>query len=205
MIGALQGEVISIERDAAVIMVQGVGYEVHMTSSDLSELHIGSEQRIHTVMVSSQDNVSLYGFVSLQSKRMFLQLQKASGVGPKVALSIVATLPADRLVAAISNNDVSALCKSPGLGKKGAQKIILELKGSINLEDVPQQSSPSAGGLDSSLSQVVEGLISLGWKPADAHHAVQLVCEQHHIEPPCDAVQVPQLLRLALATLDRGR
>ena len=78
----------------------------------------------------------MYGFSSLASKRMFLQLQKVSGIGPKVALSLLSTLPPERLAKAVADGDATALAKAPGLGKKGAQKIILELKGSIDLSQI---------------------------------------------------------------------
>ena len=130
MIGLLNGRVESVDADAALIDVGGVGYEVRMPAAELSALHAGQETRVFTSLNVSQDAVTLYGFLTQASKRMFLQLQKVSGIGPKVALSLLSTLPPDRLARAVADGDATALAKAPGLGKKGAQKIILELKGS---------------------------------------------------------------------------
>ena len=129
MIGLLNGRVESVDADAALIDVGGVGYEVRMPAAELSALHAGQETRVFTSLNVSQDAVTLYGFLTQASKRMFLQLQKVSGIGPKVALSLLSTLPPDRLARAVADGDATALAKAPGLGKKGAQKIILESLG----------------------------------------------------------------------------
>ena len=129
MISTLTGRVESVEASSAVIEVHGVGYEVRMAAADLAALHAGQETHVFTSLTISQDAVTLFGFLSPASKRMFLQLQKVSGIGPKVALSLLSTLPPDRLAKAVADGDTAALSKAPGLGKKGAQKIILELGG----------------------------------------------------------------------------
>ena len=176
MIGLLNGHVESVDADAALISVGGVGYEVRMPAADLSALHAGQETRVFTSLNVSQDAVTLYGFLTQASKRMFLQLQKVSGIGPKVALSLLSTLPPDRLARAVADGDAAALAKAPGLGKKGAQKIILELKGSIDLSQIEGSSAPAAAQVDAGSMQVVEGLMSLGWRQQDAEHAVHEVC-----------------------------
>ena len=123
MISTLTGRVESVEASSAVIEVHGVGYEVRMAAADLAALHAGQETHVFTSLTISQDAVTLFGFLSPASKRMFLQLQKVSGIGPKVALSLLSTLPPDRLAKAVADGDTAALSKAPGLGKKGAQKI----------------------------------------------------------------------------------
>ena len=164
MIGLLNGRVESVDADAALIDVGGVGYEVRMPAAELSALHAGQETRVFTSLNVSQDAVTLYGFLTQASKRMFLQLQKVSGIGPKVALSLLSTLPPDRLARAVADGDATALAKAPGLGKKGAQKIILELKGSIDLSQIEGASAPAKAQVDTGSMQVVEGLMSLGWR-----------------------------------------
>ena len=205
MIGLLNGHVESVDADAALISVGGVGYEVRMPAADLSALHAGQETRVFTSLNVSQDAVTLYGFLTQASKRMFLQLQKASGIGPKVALSLLSTLPPDRLARAVADGDAAALAKAPGLGKKGAQKIILELKGSIDLSQIEGSSAPAAAQVDTGSMQVVEGLMSLGWRQQDAEHAVHEVCVEEHIETPLTNQDIPRVLKLALSALDRGR
>lgn len=205
MIGMLHGQVDSIDAASSIIEVGGVGYETRMPSADLSSMHAGQTVKVYTSLNVSQDAITLYGFSSLASKRMFLQLQKVSGIGPKVALSLLSTLPPERLARAVADGDATALAKAPGLGKKGAQKIILELKGSIDLSQIEGASPETRSTEDTGSEQVVEGLMSLGWRQQDAVHAVQDVCESNHIDIPLGDDDVPRVLKLALASLDRGR
>lgn len=205
MIGMLHGQVDSIDVASAIIEVGGVGYETRMPSADLTSMHAGQTVKVYTSLNVSQDAITLYGFSSLASKRMFLQLQKVSGIGPKVALSLLSTLPPERLARAVADGDAAALAKAPGLGKKGAQKIILELKGSIDLSQIEGASPETRSTEDTGSERVVEGLMSLGWHQQDAVHAVQAVCESNHIDIPLGDDDVPRVLRLALASLDRGR
>lgn len=205
MIGMLHGQVDSIDVASAIIEVGGVGYETRMPSADLTSMHAGQTVKVYTSLNVSQDAITLYGFSSLASKRMFLQLQKVSGIGPKVALSLLSTLPPERLARAVADGDAAALAKAPGLGKKGAQKIILELKGSIDLSQIEGASPETRSTEDTGSERVVEGLMSLGWRQQDAVHAVQAVCESNHIDIPLGDDDVPRVLKLALASLDRGR
>ena len=208
MIGMLTGRVESVEADTALIDVGGVGYEVRMSATDLSRLHTGTAARVYTYMNLSHDAVTLHGFLDQASKKMFLQLIKVSGIGPKVAQSLLSTLTAGQLARAIADNDAAALAKAPGLGKKGAQKIILELKGSIDLSQI-EGASPSGAKVqaqvDTGMEQVIEGLISLGWRQQDAQQAVAEACEDNDIPTPLATDDVPRVLRLALALMDRGR
>lgn len=207
MIGMLVGQVASVDARTALIVVSGVGYETYMPSQDLSSLHEGQEVRVYTSMQVSQDSITLYAFTTQAAKRMFLQVQKVSGIGPKVALSILSTLNVDRLLKAISEGDVTALSSAPGLGKKGAQKIILELKGSIDLNslsaDVSEASSSKT--IDTGISAVIDGLVSLGWRQSDAQKAVEQVCAENNIVAPVTEADMPNVLRMALTLLDRGR
>ena len=125
MIGMLHGQVDSIDAVSAIIEVGGVGYETRMPSADLASMHAGQTVKVYTSLNVSQDAITLYGFSSLASKRMFLQLQKVSGIGPKVALSLLSTLPPDRLAKAVADGDTAALSKAPGLGKKAHRRSSL--------------------------------------------------------------------------------
>lgn len=205
MIGMLHGRVDSVDAASVLIEVGGVGYEVRMPSADLASIHVGQDVKVYTSLNVSQDAITLFGFGTMASKRMFLQLQKVSGIGPKVALSLLSTLPPDRLARAVADGDAVALAKAPGLGKKGAQKIILELKGSIDLSQIEGSSDVGVASGDAGTEQVVEGLMSLGWRQQDAAEAVRMACADNQIETPLAAEDVPRVLKLALASLDRGR
>lgn len=207
MIALLTGTVASVDTASAVIDVNGVGYEVHMPQADLGSMHTGQQVTVHTVMSVAQDAVNLQGFLSLTAKRMFLKLLKVNGIGPKVALSLLSTLQGDALAHAIADGDAAALARAPGLGKKGAQKIILELKGSIDLDaiDGVTQSAQRNAPEDTGRAQVIEGLMSLGWHQQDAVQAVQTVIDDHDFNLPLDVQDVPTVLRLALNALDSGR
>lgn len=209
MIGMLVGQVESVDARTALILVSGVGYETYMPTADLATLREGQEVRVYTSMQVSQDALTLYGFTSQSAKKMFLQVQKVSGIGPKVALSLLSTLNVDRLLQAISEGDVTTLSSAPGLGKKGAQKIILELKGSLDSEILTNTDSSSVKSQqkisDTSVQSVVEGLVSLGWKQADAQRAVEHVCEKCNFSMPLSDSDMSDILRKALVSLDRGR
>lgn len=205
MIGMLHGQVDSIDAASAIIEVGGVGYETRMPSADLASMHAGQTVKVYTSLNVSQDAITLYGFSSLASKRMFLQLQKVSGIGPKVALSLLSTLPPDRLAKAVADGDTAALSKAPGLGKKGAQKIILELAGRIDLDQIRPEADGPSESRDPGAKQVIEGLVSLGWRPQTAEEAVRQACDAASIATPISAEDVPRVLKLALSSLDRGR
>ncbi|WP_314685883.1 Holliday junction branch migration protein RuvA [uncultured Bifidobacterium sp.] len=215
MIGMLRGQVVSVDGNAALILVGGIGFDVHMPHRDLAALHAGADVSVSTVLAVAQDQPVLYGFLTAAAKRMFLQLQKASGIGPKVAQSLLSTLTPDDLARAIADGDAAALAKAPGLGRKGAQKIILELRGSI---DVDASAGPVGSADDVTEPtvdrQVVEGLVSLGWSEQEAGRAVSHVrLEGRNDDSVSAATKTPDavpedaagLLREALAWLDRGR
>ena len=190
MIGQLTGTVAAVDSTTAVVDVNGIGFAVRMPNADLATLHIGNAAVVHTEMMVSQDAITLYGFLSMESKRMFLQLLKVNGIGQ-----------------AIHDEDATALAKAPGLGKKGAQKIILELKGSIDFAAVTPAEPASTLRVpdDVGMHHVLEGLMSLGWRRQDAQAAIDEVMGDHDFATPLATQDVPQVLRLALAALDTGR
>lgn len=185
-----------------------MGYETRMSATDLGRLHAGQDACVFTYLNLSQDSVTLYGFLDRDSKRVFLQLIKVSGIGPKVAQSLLGTMTPSQLARAIADNDAAALAKAPGLGRKGAQKIILELKGSVDLnqsDDASAGNAPYQPTVDAGVEQVVEGLISLGWRQQDAQRAVTEACAENDVPMPLASDDAPRVLRLALARMDRGR
>ncbi|WP_300768106.1 Holliday junction branch migration protein RuvA [uncultured Bifidobacterium sp.] len=212
MIGLLSGTVESVDADTALIeLPSGIGFDVRMPSSDIATLRAGRPARVFTVMSMSQDQAALYGFLRHSSRRLFTQLQKTSGIGPKVALSLLSTLGPEDLAKAIVDGDVASLSRAPGLGRKGAQKIILELRGALSPEmaraatDDPSEDASATD--DSPLGMVIQGLMSLGWNEQDSATAARRARDAHTAahaaEPGTD--DVAQLLRTALSLMDRGR
>jgi Holliday junction DNA helicase RuvA len=207
MIGSLHGTVESVDADSVLIDVNGVGYEVRMPGSDSATLRAHHDVMVFTYLAVSQDNIALYGFLAKSSKNLFLQLQKVSGVGPKAALSLLSALPPESLLKAITNQDVAALTKAQGIGKKGAQKIILELSGKMAALESEKEKS-AHGGPEMGLTftrEVVDGLVSLGWQQRDAESTVRVIREDAGYEGDIPEADVPNVLRKALAYLGRGK
>ncbi|MBH9971932.1 Holliday junction branch migration protein RuvA [Bifidobacterium sp. W8109] len=203
MLAMLTGRVAAIETGSAVIDVSGVGFEVRMPQSDLASMRAESTVTVYTVLSLTQDALTLYGFLSRTSKSLFAQLQKVSGIGPRVALSILSTLNSDQLAQAVADGDAAVLSRAPGLGKKGAQKIILELSGKLDLDAGKGRQGPAQ--TDDGAHQVVEGLISLGWLQRDAEQAVEQTCKEGDYTLPLQSADIPKVLKQALTRLDRGR
>lgn len=203
MIASLSGTLVDIDKDHIVIDVHGIGFDILMPAGDISTLHIGQELTVKTSLAISQDAFTLYGFTNPSSKKLFTQLQKVSGIGPKVALGILSTFDPEDLAQAITKADVSALCKAPGVGRKGAQKIILELQGTL-VNTLPPKTAyePSASLVQ---EQLVTGLTSLGWSAQEAQwaaHEAELRTKQENLP---DGPNVAHMLQLALSLLDRRR
>jgi Holliday junction DNA helicase RuvA len=205
MIGTLRGIVTSIDHDEVIVEVNDIGYQLRMPLVEVSTLRTNQEVFVYTTLVVSQDSVSLYGFMSKSSKQLFSQFQKVSGVGPKAALALLSTLSSEQLVTAISNQDVDAITRTPGIGKKSAQKIILELSGKIAAIDGSTRDSTATPALGANLQEVVDGLISLGWQNRDAYAVVKSVATSQGVVGDITAEEVPATLKKALVSLDRGK
>lgn len=155
MIGRLRGVLVSTRESGIVIDVGGVGYEVAMTTRDLASLPgIGEEIVVHAHTHVREEEISLYGFAVESDRELFRVLLTASGVGPKVALAMLASMTAEEVVRAITGEDPDALTVVPGVGKKGAQKIVLELAGKLAGHQIEVVGSQSLGGV----RQALEGL-----------------------------------------------
>jgi Holliday junction DNA helicase RuvA len=129
MISRLRGLLVAVTPDGVVVEVGGVGYEIAMTPQSVSGLAgIGDEVVVHTHLQVREDAMALYGFANAADRDLFRVLISASGVGPKVGMALLATLRPDQLRRAVATEDVAALCAAPGVGKRSAQKIILELR-----------------------------------------------------------------------------
>lgn len=196
MIAFVRGRVAAITLNAAVVDVGGVGYHVFCTPGTIAGLRLGTEAQLATSMVVREDSTTLYGFADVDERDMFELVQTASGVGPKVAQAMLAVMPPDRLRQAISAGDHAALTAVPGIGRKGAERIVLELKDRVG---PPVAAVVSAGG--GWRNQVRDALQGLGWSMRDADRAVDTVAAD--TAPDTDA-DVPTLLRAALRTLSKA-
>jgi Holliday junction DNA helicase RuvA len=198
MIAHVRGRVAAVTLSSAVLEVGGVGLELMCTPGTLASLRTGHEATLPTSMVVREDSLTLFGFADEDEKSIFELVQTASGVGPKLAQAMLAVLSPDGVRTAIAVDDVKTLTKVPGIGQKGAQRIILELKDRIGSPAGRSGSvavSPSAPWRD----QVAQGLVGLGYTAKDADQAVESVSEQAG-----DAPDVGLLLRAALRTLSKA-
>jgi Holliday junction DNA helicase RuvA len=194
MISFVRGRVASLNLNSAVIDVAGVGYQVMCTPGTIAGLRQGAEAELSTSMVVREDSQTLYGFADNDERDMFELVQTASGVGPKVAQAMLAVLPPDRLRTAIAGADHGALTAVPGIGRKGAERIILELKDRVG--PVVAVSVPSMGAWR---DQVREALLGLGWSSRDADAATEAVAADAEA-----GTDIPTLLRSALQTLSKA-
>jgi len=180
MISYISGELAAIEEDKAIIDVNGVGYGIFMSVQAIGRLpHIGQEVKIHTYMNVKEDAMQLFGFLTADDLRVFKLLIAVSGIGPKGGLNILAQLTADELRFAVAANDVKAISAAPGIGRKTAEKLILELRDKLKLEDAlehlgqaPDTAVPAAGDRQ---ADAVEALVALGYGSTEAAKAVRQV------------------------------
>ena len=207
MIAHLDGVVGSVAPDGAVIDVGGVGLLVQCTPGTLARLRPGERARVATCLVVREDALTLYGFGTEDERTTFELLQTASGVGPRLALAMLAVFTPDALRRAIAAEDLAALMTVPGIGRKGAQRIVLELAGRLGSPGdglAPGGAGPLPGGPAPWREQVRTGLVSLGWQARDADQAIAAVEPEllngSDGEPPVD---VAVALRAALRVLGR--
>jgi holliday junction DNA helicase RuvA len=173
VIAAVRGEVIDVALDHAVVEAAGVGYKVMATPSTLATLRRGTEARLITAMIVREDSMTLYGFADADARDLFTTLLGVSGVGPKIALATLAVYDAPTLRAALGDGDVAALTRVPGIGKRGAERMVLELRDKIGaVSSVP--GLPLAVG-HAVRAPVVEALVGLGFAAKQAEEATDKV------------------------------
>lgn len=194
MIATLTGTISAFTTSSVVIDVNGVGYLIHITPRTSAGLVVGNRASLFTQLVVREDSMTLYGFESQQAKEVFELLQSVSGIGPKVALSALSIYDPQELFSAITTENASAIERIPGLGKKGAQRVILELK-----EKIPaftQVSSSSHTAIAPWRDQVLMALVGLGFTAKDATARIEIVAQE--ITDPSSR-EIAELLRAALA------
>lgn len=205
MIASLSGTVQTVRLDSAVLNVAGIGYLVYATPATLSTLRVGSEASLATSLVVREDSLTLYGFSDDDERSVFEASQTVSGVGPRLALAMLAVHTPDGLRRALAGGDVKALTRVPGIGAKGAQRLILEL--GDKLGQPTGLDGGSAGptvGLGDQRDQVVEALVSLGWSAKVAEEAIGTVLAESGASSVTTS-DVPVVLRSALKVLGGHR
>lgn len=200
MIDFVRGEVRQVTTTHVVVDVGGMGLRLQATPGTIAEVRVGETRQIPSSLVVREDSWTLFGFSDADEREIFDTVQTVSGVGPRTALALVGTLTAEGLRQAVANSDEAALMKVPGIGKKGAQRILLELADRIG----PPVGSTSGGGRaeESPVREAVaSGLVSLGWSVKEADAALRAVAER---QPDLlSSGPVPTALRAALRELQR--
>lgn len=198
MIASIRGTVSEIGLDRCVVETGGVGVLVHATPAALAGLRRGAEGMLHTELVVREDSLTLYGFDSVDARQLFLTVQTVSGVGPRLALAIVATLEPDDLVRALGGGDVKALTRVPGVGKRTAERMVLELKDKVGPVPSGEVDSGRPGVVRApAAAEVAEALEGLGFSSAEAEKTAGAVLAS---DPDLDPAQA---LRLALRSLGK--
>jgi len=200
MIAYLIGKLTDVDVDNIVLEVGHIGYNVKVPSSVINKLPaIGQEVKIYTYTSVREDAISLFGFLTKDDLNMYRLLITVNGIGPKAGLAILSVMDADGLRMAVLSQDAKAIAKAPGIGAKTAQRVILDLKDKVSLEDtmVSQQANAmqtAAGtGMSQARTEAVEALTALGYAPSDALRAVKAVIQED--------MNVEELLKAALKNL----
>jgi len=207
VIAFVRGPVSAVFADSAVVDVGGVGMLVMCTPAALTSLRVGEEATLATSMVVREDSLTLFGFADYDERGVFELLQTASGVGPKLAQAMLAVHGPDKLRQAITTEDLHTLCAVPGIGRKGAQRIVLELKDRIGAPTGSGAGPVSVKGppSDDWRDQVRSGLLGLGWSSREADQAVEIVAPMAEADSQDGgAPSVPELLRAALRSLSKA-
>jgi Holliday junction DNA helicase RuvA len=210
VIASVRGRVLAVRLDSAIIDVGGVGLLVQATPATLAGLRPGSDADLATSLVVREDALTLFGFADADERDVFEVVQTVSGIGPRLALAMLAVHTPDGLRAAVAGGDLTALMKVPGIGRKGAQRIVLELTDRLGAPSSAAASAPATpAAAQVWRDQVVEALVGLGWSAKQAADAVEAVTGA---EPPDEAdglgavgrTDVAGTLRAALRHLGRS-
>jgi Holliday junction DNA helicase RuvA len=214
VIASVSGRVAAVSPDGAVVEVGGIGLAVQCTPGTIARLSVGEDARLATSLVVREDSLTLYGFADDDERQLFELLQTANGVGPRLAQAVLAIHPPREVRRAVSLADVKALMQVPGIGKKGAERLILELRdrlGSTTTDtqlDGPAAAAPGAGPLTPVApwrDQLSAALVSLGWSSREADTAIAALAPVADEQLTATGrVDVASLLRQALQLLGRS-
>ena len=215
MIASVQGRVAAVSPDGAVVEVGGIGLAVHCTPGTIARLQVGESARLSTSLVVREDSLTLYGFADDDERQLFELLQTANGVGPRLAQAVLAIHPPREIRRAVSMGDLKALMQVPGIGKKGAERLVLELRDRLGTTttdtslDGPVGALPVGGPLITPVArwrdQLSSALVGLGWSSREADTALTALepVAQEQLDST-GAVEVAILLRQALQILGRS-
>lgn len=198
MIASLSGPVAHTGLDSVVVEVGGVGILVHTTPRTAAGLRPGVVMRLATSLVVREDSLTLFGFAEDAERDLFEVVQTVTGVGPRLALAMLAVHSPDALRTAISGGDLVALTKVPGIGRKGAERLVLELRDKVGAGSTAPSGSVPVAGQEGWRGQVAAALVGLGWSAKQADDAVTRVAPLAE-----DGANVAALLRAALQVLGR--
>lgn len=198
MIASVSGRVLGVRLDAAVVEVGGVGLLVHATPTTLAGLRVGQQGTLATALVVREDSLTLFGFADEDERDTFEAVQTVSGIGPRLAMAMLAVHTPDALRRAVAAEDLAALQRVPGIGRKGAQRLVLELTGRLGTAGGTVPGAVAAPA--DRRAEVVDALVGLGWNAKVAQGAVDAAAPEG--EPVEDVAAV---LRAALRGLGGGR
>ncbi len=211
MIASVNGRVAAVSPDGAVVEVGGIGLAVQCTPGTIARLQVGEQARLATSLIVREDSLTLYGFADDDERQLFELLQTANGVGPRLAQAVLAIHPPREVRRAVSMGDLKALMQVPGIGRKGAERLVLELRdrlGSTTSDtslDGPSLGLPSVTPVAPWRDQLVSALVGLGWSTKEADGAVvQLAPVADEQIAATGSVEVAVLLRRALQLLGRS-
>jgi holliday junction DNA helicase RuvA len=203
VIASVRGQVTAVGPNEAVVEVGGLGFSVQCAPNTLATLRVGAAATLHTSLVVREDSLTLYGFGDPTERGLFELLQTASGVGPRLAQAILAVLDPTTVRRALAGGDVATLTRVPGVGKKSAERLILELRERVGPVPDARTAEPVPVAPAGWQDQVAAGLVSLGWSTRDASGAIATVAESLPPDEPTPGV--PVLLKQAIRLLGRSR
>ncbi len=182
MISYIRGELISIEEDKVIVDVQGVGYGIFMPAQSMNQLpHVGNEVKLHTYLNVREDAMQLFGFLTRDDLMVYKLVIGVSGIGPKGGLAILSTLSPNDLRFAVASSDVKAISAAPGIGKKTAEKLIIELKDKLSIEDALEVAKAGSQEVVANVSgnenktEAAQALVALGYDMSSSMKAVRKV------------------------------
>ncbi len=193
MIGRIRGDVVATEDEVVLVDVRGVGYEVNVTQTTLANLSATPTVELFTHQAVRDDAITLFGFPSLEERALFRLLIKVSGVGPRVAMAMLGFLPAEALTRCIADGETGLLTKVPGVGKRTAERVIVELKDRLDALPIAARESGGAVAQDHAVEDAIRALVGLGWRAAEVR---DVVADAH-----MDGESTEELIRAALRRL----
>ncbi|HIW28964.1 MAG TPA: Holliday junction branch migration protein RuvA [Candidatus Luteococcus avicola] len=200
MISHLTGTVTAVGATWVVLDVNGFGMRSQCTPATCAGARLGTTTTLHTSMIVREDSMTLYGFDDAEGRDCFELVQQASGIGPRIAQAVVSVMSPEELRQAIASENLTALCKVPGIGRKGAQRMVIELKDKVNALGAVAVPTATGTGAAQWREQVTEGLMGLGWPARDAEAACDGV---EHLVEEDPQTSIAVLMRAALASLAR--